>query len=39
MIVLDTNVLSALMTPGRYPAAEAWLAVQTEADLYLSVVT
>lgn len=39
MIVLDTNVLSALMTPGRYPAVEAWLATQTEADLYLSVVT
>lgn len=39
MIVLDTNVLSALMTPGRYPAVEAWLAIQTEADLYLSVVT
>lgn len=39
MIVLDTNVLSALMTPGRYPAVEAWLATRTEADLYLSVVT
>jgi len=39
MIVLDTNALSALMTPGRYPAVEAWAATQTEADLYLSVVT
>ena len=39
MIVLDTNVLSELMTPGRYPAVEAWLATQNEADLYLSVVT
>jgi toxin FitB len=39
MIVLDTNVLSALMTPGRYPAVESWLAIQTEADLYLSVIT
>ena len=39
MIVLDTNVLSALMTPGRYPAVEAWVSSQAEADLYLSVIT
>lgn len=37
--ILDTNVISAVRRPDRAPAVSAWLAGQTEADLFLSVVT
>lgn len=39
MLILDTNVISALRRPERNPNAVAWLARQNESDLYLSVVT
>ena len=39
MLILDTNVLSALRRPERSPAVLAWLARQREEMLYLSVVT
>lgn len=39
MLILDTNVLSALRRPERSPAVAAWLARQDEATLYLSVIT
>lgn len=39
MVILDTNVLSALRRPERSPAVAAWLARQDESALYLSVVT
>lgn len=39
MLILDTNVISALRRPERSPNAVAWLARQNESDLYLSVIT
>lgn len=39
MLILDTNVLSALRRPERSPNVAAWLARQDETALYLSVVT
>lgn len=39
MLILDTNVLSALRRPERSPAVAAWLARQDDTALYLSVVT
>ncbi len=39
MLILDTNVLSALRRPERSPAAMAWLSRQRENMLYMSVVT
>ena len=39
MLILDTNVISALRRPERAPELVAWLARQNDADLYLSVVT
>lgn len=39
MLILDTNVLSALRRPERSPAAMAWLSRQREDMLYMSVVT
>lgn len=39
MIILDTNVISALRRPERSPKAVAWLAAQRDEDLFLSVVT
>ncbi len=39
MLLLDTDVLSALRRPERAPAAAAWLRAQDPAALYLSVVT
>jgi predicted nucleic acid-binding protein len=39
MLILDTNVLSALRRPERTPAVSAWLARQQDADLFLSVIT
>lgn len=39
MLILDTNVLSALRRPERAPNVTAWLARQQESTLYLSVIT
>lgn len=39
MIILDTNVISALRRPERSPKATSWLAAQRDEDLFLSVVT
>lgn len=39
MLLLDTDVLSALRRPDRTPNVGAWLARQTESDLYLSAIT
>ena len=39
MLILDTNVLSALRRPERAPQTEHWLRQQIETDLYLSVIT
>ncbi|MTH65496.1 type II toxin-antitoxin system VapC family toxin [Paracoccus shanxieyensis] len=39
MLILDTNVLSALRRPERSPNVAAWLARQDETQLHLSVVT
>jgi len=37
--ILDTNVISAVRRAEMNPGVAAWLAAQTEADLFLSVVT
>ena len=39
MLLLDTNVLSALRRPGRHPQVTRWLAAQRPAQLFLSAVT
>ncbi|MFH5776452.1 type II toxin-antitoxin system VapC family toxin [Paracoccus sp. NGMCC 1.201697] len=39
MLILDTNVLSALRRPERSPQVQSWLSRQDEATLYLSVIT
>ena len=39
VLILDTNVISALRRAERTPKVAAWLAVQTEASLYISVIT
>lgn len=39
MLVLDTDVLSALRRPDRAPRVSDWLDTQNPADLHLSVVT
>ena len=39
MLILDTNVISAVRRAGRAPQVAAWLGQQAEADLYLSVIT
>lgn len=39
MLILDTNVLSALRRTERSPAVLAWLSRQREDALYLSVIT
>lgn len=39
MLILDTNVLSALRRPERSPLVQSWLSRQDEAALYLSVIT
>ena len=39
MLLLDTDVLSALRRRERNPAVTRWLEAQRTADLYLSVVT
>lgn len=39
MLILDTNVISALRRPERAAQVAAWLARQEERDLFLSVIT
>lgn len=39
MFILDTNVLSAVRRADRAPKVAAWLAAQTEGDLYISAIT
>ena len=39
MIVLDTNVISALRKPGRHRQVAAWLRAQREHELYLTAIT
>ncbi|WP_134679090.1 type II toxin-antitoxin system VapC family toxin [Paracoccus ravus] len=39
MLILDTNVLSALRRPERNPEVAAWLTRQDETVLFLSVVS
>lgn len=39
MILLDTNVVSELMRPRPSPAVTAWIAAQSAANVYLSVIT
>ncbi|MFC5738233.1 type II toxin-antitoxin system VapC family toxin [Sinirhodobacter huangdaonensis] len=39
MLILDTNVISALRRPERSPAVSAWLARQRDEELFLSVIT
>ena len=39
MLLLDTNVLSAIRRPGRHPQVTQWLAAQQPAQLFLSAVT
>ena len=39
MIVVDTNVLSALMRPDREPQVVAWLDRQVESELHLTAIT
>lgn len=39
MILLDTNVLSALMRPDREAGVVAWLDRQRESDLHLTAIT
>ncbi len=39
MLLLDTNVVSALRRPDRHPRVAQWLAVQQPEALFLSAVT
>ena len=39
MLILDTNVISALRRPDRAVRVADWLARQDERDLFLSVIT
>lgn len=39
MLILDTNVLSALRRPDRHPRVAQWLHQQRDDQLFLSVVT
>jgi predicted nucleic acid-binding protein len=39
MIILDTDVISALRTPHRHRQVTTWLRAQREQDLYLTAVT
>ena len=39
MLLLDTNVVSAVRRPERHPRVAQWLAVQQPDALFLSVVT
>lgn len=39
MILLDTNVLSALRKPDRFPQVTTWFVGLPDADIYLSAIT
>ena len=39
MLLLDTNVVSAVRRPDRHPQVAQWLSVQQPQSLFLSVVT
>ena len=39
MILLDTNVLSAVRKPGRHPQVRVWISAQREQELFLSAIT
>lgn len=39
MIILDTNVLSEMLTPSPSPAVESWLAVQPPTSIFITTVT
>lgn len=39
MIVLDTNVVSALMRPGREPTVRRWLDRQTSESVWITAIT
>ena len=39
MLLLDTNVVSALRRPDRHAQVAQWVAAQTPAELFLSVIT
>ncbi|WP_208353212.1 type II toxin-antitoxin system VapC family toxin [Pseudaestuariivita rosea] len=39
MFILDTNVISAVRRLDRVPKVAAWLTEQSEAELYISVIT
>jgi predicted nucleic acid-binding protein len=39
MILLDTNVLSAVRKPGRHPQIRIWLDRQDEREVHLSAIT
>ena len=37
--LLDTNIIASLTSPNGAPAVKAWIAIQDERTLYLSVIT
>jgi toxin FitB len=39
MIILDTNVVSAAMLPGKNPAVAAWLSKRASSELSITVIT
>ena len=39
MILLDTNILSALMRPAPEKGVEQWLADQPDASVFISAIT
>jgi toxin FitB len=39
MIILDTNVISAAMWPGKNPVVAAWLSKQAPSELSITVIT
>jgi predicted nucleic acid-binding protein len=39
VILLDTNVLSAVRKPDRHPQVRAWISAQREQDLFMSAIT
>ena len=38
MLLLDTNVVSAIRRPGRFPLVDVWFEAQPEESLYLSTL-
>lgn len=39
MVILDTNVLSEMLTPAPYPVVERWLAAQPTTSVFITTVT